>query len=143
MNHQLSRRSALRKLTGSAGALAFARLSTSMRAADSAAPKLKGRINQSVCRWCYDKVPLDNLCEAAKQMGLQSVELLRTKEEFDTVKKHGLICAMVSGVPGGITSGLNRLENHDKIVEYFEKNAPMVAEYGFPNMIRSEERRVG
>src|SRR5690349_2268862 len=91
MNHQLSRRSALRKLTGSAGMLAVARLSYSARAAESdAAPKLKGRINQSVCRWCYDKVPLDKLCEAAKQMGLQSVELLRTKEEFDTVKRHGL-----------------------------------------------------
>src|SRR4029077_17634001 len=95
----------------------------------------KGRINQSVCRWCYDKVPLDKLCEAAKQMGLQSVELLRTKEEFDTVRRYGLTCAMVSGLPGGIPSGLNRLENHDKIVDYFEKNAPIIADYGFPNMI--------
>jgi hydroxypyruvate isomerase len=136
MNHQLSRRSALRKLTGSAGAVALASLSNPLRAADAdAGSKLKGRINQSVCRWCYDKISLDDLCVAAKGMGLQSVELLRTKEEFDTVKKHGLICAMVSGVPGGITSGLNRLENHDKIVEFFEKNAPIVADYGFPNII--------
>ena len=29
---------------------------------------------------------------------------------------------MVSGVPGGITKGLNRIENHDKIVEFFERH---------------------
>src|SRR5438270_14029653 len=44
---------------------------------------------------------------------------------FETLKKYDLACAMVSGVPGGITSGLNRKEHHDAIVK------------------RSEERRVG
>jgi hypothetical protein len=34
-------------------------------------------------------------------IGLQSVELL-TVEDFATLKKHGLTCGMVSGVPGGI-----------------------------------------
>src|ERR1051325_11663994 len=76
-------------------------------------------------------------------MGLKSVELLRTKEEFDIVKKHGLTCAMVSGVPGGITSGLNRLEHHDKIIEYFEKTAPVVAEHGYPNIICFSGNRAG
>jgi len=124
--------------------MALARVAAPSRAAEAeAAAKLKGRINQSVCRWCYDKIPLDDLCTAAKEMGLRSVELLHTKEEFDTVKKHGLTCAMVSGVPGGITSGLNRLENHDKIVEYFEQNAQMIAEYGFPNMICFSGNRKG
>ena len=80
--------------------------------------KLKGNINHSACRWCYKDIPLDDLCVAAKEMGLKSIDLLGPKE-FPTLQKHGLVCAMVNGVPGGITSGLNRVENHDKIVEYF------------------------
>jgi hydroxypyruvate isomerase len=50
---------------------------------------------------------------------------------------------MVSGVPGGITSGLNRKENHDKIVEFFEHTTPIVAERGYPNIICFSGNRDG
>src|SRR6185369_1090659 len=69
-------------------------------------------------------------------------ELLEVKE-FPTLKKHDMTCAMVSGVPGGITSGLNRIENHDKIVEFYEKTAPIVAEAGFKNIICFSGNRKG
>jgi hydroxypyruvate isomerase len=114
-----------------------------LAAAESAAgPQLKGRINHSVCKWCYPKVSLEDLCQAGKAMGLTSVELL-TVDQFPTLKKYDLICAMVSGVPGGITDGLNRLENHDKIVAFFEKTAPLVAEAGFKNIICFSGNRRG
>ncbi len=143
MNHHITRRSALRRITGGAAALAAATLSRRLQAADTAAgPKLKGRIHQSVCRWCYDKIPLDDLCQAAKEMGLESVELLEMKD-FPTLKKHDLLCAMVSGVPGGISSGLNRTENHNRIVEFFEKTAPTIAEHGYPNIICFSGNRAG
>jgi len=143
MNQQISRRSALRKVTG--GTVAFAaaaRLTPSLKAADEAASKLKCRVNHSVCKWCYGKIPLEEFCTSARQIGLQSVELLEVRD-FPTLKKHDLACAMVSGVPGGITSGLNRKENHDKIVEYFEKTAPVVAEHGYPNIICFSGNRGG
>src|SRR5688572_29862330 len=103
MKTKLSRRSALQTLTGGAAVLAAASsLSDRLTAADSAAgAKLKGRINHSVCKWCYDKIPLEEFCQAGKEMGLQSVELLKV-EDFATLKKHGLTCAVVSGVPGEI-----------------------------------------
>jgi len=75
-------------------------------------------------------------------MGLHSVELL-TVSDFPTLKKHDLICAMVSGVPGGIENGLNRLENHEKIAEYFEKTVPVVADAGYPNIICFSGNRRG
>ncbi len=135
MKTPISRRSALRTLTaGAAVATATASISQRLSAADSAVGSLKGRINHSVCKWCYPKIALEDMCAAGKKMGLQSVELL-TKEDFPTLKKHGLICAMVSGVPGGISTGLNRLENHDKIVKYYEDVAPVVAQYGYKNII--------
>jgi hydroxypyruvate isomerase len=144
MNRNISRRSALRKVTGSTVALAAAtQLSDRLNAAEQAvSPGLKGRIRHSVCKWCYDKIPLDEFCQAAREMGIQSIDLIEAKD-FPTLKKNKLICAMVSGVPGGITSGLNRLENHDKIVAYFEQTAPVVAEYAYPNMICFSGNRKG
>src|SRR5207249_3365205 len=132
----ISRRSALGKMAaGAAAASVAAELSQRLRAADTAADnQLNGRINHSVCKWCYPKVKLEDLCVAGKRMGLQSIELLEVKD-FTTLQTHGLICAMVSGVPGGITQGLNRLEHHDKIVAFFEETAPIVAKAGFKNII--------
>jgi hydroxypyruvate isomerase len=144
MKTKLSRRSALQKITGSAASLAaISSLSQRILAAEEAAgSKLKGQINHSVCKWCYEKIPLEEFCQAAKGIGLQSVELLLAKD-FPTLKKHGLACAMVSGVPGGITSGFNRIENHDKIVKFFEETTPIVAEYGYPNIICFSGNRAG
>jgi hydroxypyruvate isomerase len=144
MKNSMSRRSALRKVTGGTVALAAAAsLSHRLQAAGEAlGSKLKYRINHSVCKWCYGNIPLEEFCQAGKKIGLQSVELL-VVDDFPTLKKHDLICAMVSGVPGGITKGLNRIENHDKIVEYFERTTPIVAEHGYPNIICFSGNREG
>lgn len=143
MSTNLSRRSALRKIAGASAAVAVAsNLSHRLGAAGKAAPQLKGRINHSVCKWCYKEIELEAFCQAAKEMGLQSVELLEVKD-FATLKKYSLTCAVVSGVPGGIGNGLNRLENHDKIVEFMERTLPAVAEFGAPNVICFSGNRKG
>src|SRR4026208_1147122 len=136
MNTTISRRSALHRMTGAdvvAGAAAslYRRLDAAEVAGGA---QMKGRIRHSVCKWCYPKVDLEDLCKAGREMGLNSIELLEVKD-FETLKKHGLICAMVSGVPGGINRGLNRWENQDKMVAYFEETAPKVAAAGFQNII--------
>ncbi len=142
MRTHISRRSALARIAGtSAVAIATAHLSHRLNAAE-AASKLKGRIKQSVCRWCYGKIPLEELCQAAKDMGLQSVELLEVKD-FPTLKKFGLTCAVVSGVPGAIANGLNRVENHDKIVAFMEQTIPTAAKFGAPNVICFSGNRKG
>jgi len=140
----ISRRAALRRVASSAAVVtAAASLSQRLAAADAATgPKLKGRVNHSVCKWCYPKVSLEDLCVAGKQMGLQSVELL-TVDNFPTLKKHDLLCAMVSGVPGGIEDGFNALENHDKIADFFERTCPIVANVGFVNIICFSGNRRG
>jgi len=119
---------------GAAIASVASDLSLRLGAAENAAAATKGRINHSVCKWCYGSIALEDLCVAGKAMGLQSVELLEVKD-FPTLKKHGLVCAMVSGVPGGISSGFNRTENHDRILAFYEQAAPLVANAGFKNII--------
>ncbi len=143
MKTQISRRSAV-KHVAAAGIIAATASSLAQRifGADAAVLGTKGRVNHSVCKWCYPKIELDDLCKAGKEFGLRSVELLEAKD-FDTLKKHDMHCAMVSGVPGGITSGLNRIENHDKIVEFYDRMAPIVANAGFKNIICFSGNRKG
>ena len=50
---------------------------------------------------------------------------------------------MVTGVPGMIASGLNRSENHDRIVQFFEQTIPVAAEQGYPNIICFSGNRKG
>jgi hydroxypyruvate isomerase len=134
---KLSRRSAL--LTTAAAAAAS--LAHRIDAADSASG-LKGKIHHSVCKWCYDKVKLEDLAKFAKELGMSSIELLEVKD-IPTVNKYGLTCAMVSGIPGGITQGLNRFENHDKMVEWFAATAPEVVKVGCQNVICFSGNRKG
>jgi hydroxypyruvate isomerase len=141
MKQKLSRRSAL-KTAAAALATAAALPGTLPAAQNVGGAKLKGRIRHSVCKWCYDKIPLDEFCAKVKDLGLESVELLLVSD-FPTLKRHGLTCAMVSGVPGMIGNGLNRLENHDKIVAFFETTIPAAAEFGAPNVICFSGNRKG
>jgi len=149
MSHPISRRTALKQI-GTGTALATMTL-TNLPAADTTAPAPKGRIKQSVCQWCFRDMPLDDLCAAAAGMGLKSVELLAPKD-FPTLKKHGLICAMVtapntkvgevSGI-GGIPRAWNRIEYHDALVSVYEDYLKATAEAGFPSLICFSGNRDG
>ncbi|MBM3839000.1 MAG: TIM barrel protein [Verrucomicrobia bacterium] len=143
MKKKISRRSAIRTVAGTAALAGTVRFSASSAlAAEEVKSSPKGRVNHSVCRWCYSKIPLEDLCKASKEMGLVSVELV-TVADFPTLQKYGLMCAMVSGVPGGIENGLNDIKNHDKIVAFFEETAPRVAKAGFQNIICFSGNRRG
>ena len=110
--------------------------------ATEAASTRKGRINHSVCRWCYNKIPLEDLCQAGKEMGLQSVEL-QGPDEWPTIKKYGLTCAMANGAGMGIEHGFNRIENHDKLVASYLDVIPKVAAAGLENLICFSGNRTG
>ena len=99
-----------------------------------------GRINHSVSRWCYNKLSLDELCAAAAKMGLKSVELLNPPE-LPTVKKHGLICAMLFS--HSLQDGLSHKENHTECLAKIRSSIDAAAEYGFPNVICFSGNRAG
>ena len=148
MNHPISRRKAISQLGIGAALLAGAAVRSAAQVKVSAV--LKGNVNHSVCQWCYKKIPLDELCAAAAGMGLKSVELLQPAD-FATLKKHGLICAMVSNPTaragnlsvGGIPRAWNRLEYHDALVPAYEAHLRATAEAGYPNLICFSGNRDG
>jgi hydroxypyruvate isomerase len=142
-NHS-SRRNVLKKLAGSA-AVTMAGLSLSQRvsAAESILEAgLKGKINHSVCRWCYESIPLEDLCKAAKNIGLASVELVGP-EEWPMLKKYGLTCALPWGAGKGIVEGFNNPALHDELVKSYETVIPKAAAAGFKQIICFSGNRNG
>ena len=144
MQNRISRRSVFGHLAGGgAAALAAASLSPNLQAAEKeAGARLKGNINHSVCRWCYRKLSLEDLCKAAKAIGLKSIELLGP-EQWPIVKQHGLTCAMAGGAGKGIGKGFNCVELHDELVAGYEELIPKAAAAGLTNVICFSGNREG
>jgi hydroxypyruvate isomerase len=140
-NGRLTRRTMLRGIVGAAALGAAWPLAEASWAAE-----LKGRIKQSVCLWCYDdylraaKMDLDEFAAACAKIGLRSIELT-TPEQWPTLAKHGLICAMSTS--HGIAKGLNRQQNHDECLAAIRKSIDATAEAGFPNVVTLSGNREG
>jgi hydroxypyruvate isomerase len=150
--HLLSRRQYLGRAIGATSAFSVsAMLERQITAAEKAAGVAKGRIQHSVCKWCYPKIPLEHLCAAAKNIGLESIELL-DPPDFPTLKKYDLQCAMVSYPtiegPGGvkigpIPKGFNRTEHHDLLVQAYEPLLKAAADAGCRQVICFSGNREG
>jgi hydroxypyruvate isomerase len=134
---KISRRTALKS---GLAASAFASLPGIANAEEAAATKK--RIRQSVCRWCYKNMPIDDLCAAGAQMGLFGIDLLNP-DEYEVPRRHGLICTMGYAGAGTIPEALNRTENHAAIEAALRNNIPVAAKAGVPNVITFSGNRKG
>ncbi len=141
---KFSRREALGGLGAIAGSTAFSGMLKGINAAEKALEisGLKGRINHSVCRWPYGSISLENLCIAAKEIGIKSIELVGP-DEWPILKKHDLDCAMPWGAGLGIERGFNNPDLHDELVEDYKRVIPLVAEAGFKQIICFSGNRNG
>lgn len=137
MKKVLSRRNAL-KASAVAGAAVFS-LGDFV---SYGAVERKGRVNHSVCRWCYGQIPLDDLCKASKEMGIVSVELTGPTE-WPTLQKYGLTSAMANGAGMGIEKGWNRREQHEALLKSYEEVIPLAAKAGLTNLICFSGNRAG
>src|SRR5262249_1847896 len=142
----LSRRSMLLKTASGLGAASLLALSDSSFAGplwqSASVAKLKGRLKQSACRWCYRNTPLEDLAKFASEIGLKGIDLLNDPNDWPVVKKYGLIPTMTSGA-GTIPDACNRKDLHDKLEKEFQTNIPRAAENGVPNVITFSGNRKG
>ena len=123
----MDRRQFIATGVGTAAALASRGVAAQPRA-DELKSDAGTRLPQSVCRWCFPKHGLTDLCAMARRCNVQSVELL-DPEDIERVRENGLQCAIANG-PCTITKGLNRLEQHDAIVRKAETLFPQIAKAG-------------
>ena len=101
---------------------------------------LKGNINHSIVYWCFnitgDKWDLEKTCQVAKQLGVKSIELTGP-EDWPTMKKHGLTCAIApNGMPGApFMKGLNNPRYHADVIGSTSKMIDASADHGVPSVI--------
>ena len=108
----------------------------------NAAPtQSKGRLKQSACRWCYQKMSIDDLCRNAAEMGLVAIDLVK-EEEWPTLQKYGLVSSMVYGA-GTIPDGWNRKESHDRLEKDAQEAIKRAAAAKLPNVITFSGNRRG
>ena len=102
---------------------------------------VKGNIRQSVSKWCFGNIPLDEFCKICKKLGMVGVDLIG-ENDWDTVHRNDMVVTM--GNAGfGIARGFNRRENHDALVENFERLIPIAAAKKVPNLICMSGNRAG
>ena len=125
--------------SGANGAMKAASGASATNSPASAAAAIK----QSVCRWCFDKMSVDDLAANAKRIGMVALDLLQPAD-FGAATKHGLICSMVSAPPpAGIPRGWNRVDNHAWLMPLYEERIDVVAKAKFPNLICFSGNRAG
>lgn len=135
-SNSMSRRRMLRQSAGlaAAGAVGWGHVSQTLGDHHLKGKAVtKGRLNQSVCFWCFEPHwDLDQTCQIVKELGCKSVEIL-DPEVFPTLKKHGLVCAMANS--HGFVQGMNNPEYHEMCKSRIRNSIDACAEYEFPNVI--------
>jgi hydroxypyruvate isomerase len=134
---RLTRRDVIR------GGVAFMTAAAGFRGHRSeAAPKTR-RLQQSVSRWCFGKMSLDELAAHAARIGYRGIDLL-PPADWQAVRKHGLVCALgAMGGPVTIEKGLNRVEYHGPILDALDKGIDLAAEAEVPNIVCLSGNRAG
>src|SRR3984885_12235084 len=97
------------------------------------APASAGRLKQSLARWCYAKIPIDDLCRAAADMGITGMDLV-APDDWPVLRKYGITPAMVQG-SGTFNDGWNNKANHDKLEEQARASIVRAADAKVPNVI--------
>jgi hydroxypyruvate isomerase len=103
---------------------------------------LKGNVNHAVCRWCFSGIPLEELCIAAKGMGIKGIDLVGPAD-WPVLKKHGLYSSMCNGAEINLVDGFNDPAFHAQLIENYTKMIPLVAKAGYKNLICFSGNRRG
>ena len=138
----MKRRDVLKNLGLGAGMLGLSGMSPLIAANGTIPLNLKSKINHSVCRWCYQSIPLDTFAKACKELGIQAIDLLKPSE-WETVEKYGLVCSMATDDFASIPNGFNNVGNHQELQKAYKGLIKKASEHGIKNVICFSGNRNG
>jgi hydroxypyruvate isomerase len=139
----MNRRTIIKSLAmGTAGLAINKNVAAAMETDDEEMYKLKGNINHSVCRWTYNFLPLEELCNVANKIGLKAIDLIGPKE-WGVLKNHGLYSSMCNGAEISLTEGWNDKQYHSTLIKNYTEHINLVAEAGYKNLICFSGNRKG
>lgn len=100
------------------------------------------KFQHAVCRWCFNDLSLDDLCLAAKKMGITAIDLVGPKD-WDVLKKHGMDSSMCNGAEINLTDGWCEPKYHEQLIQNYSDMIPKVAAAGYKNLICFSGNRRG
>ncbi len=143
MPQSSDRRNAIKNiLAGSAAIAAGVAAIPSFAAGEKKEAMLKGNIQHSVCRWCFNDLTLDQLCVAANEIGLKGIDLVGPKD-WPTLKKYNLVSTMCNGAELGLAKGWNDTQYHSTLIKNYTEHIDLVAAAGYKNLFCASGNRNG
>lgn len=142
MSKDLSRRAALKNIVAGTAAMGVSATIPAFALEPPVSVMLKGNVNHSVCRWCFGKLSLDELCIEAKKIGIKAIDLVGP-EGWPTLKKHGLYSSMCNGAEINLVDGWNDPKFHATLIKNYTEMIPKVAEAGYTQLICFSGNRRG
>ena len=143
MPNKTSRRGVIKNLVAGTAAVGSAGILSSFSSQEKNQPYiLKGNVNHSACRWCYNTIPLEEFCAASKEIGLKAIDLVGPKD-WPVLKKYGLYSSMCNGGELGINDGWNDPKFHPELIKKYTEMIPLVAQAGYKNLICFSGNRRG
>jgi len=138
MPEKQNRRAALKNLlagTAAIGASSMIPAIASEASENSSTLKFKGNINHSVCQWCYNFIPLEELCKAVKKIGFGAIDLIGPKD-WPMLQQYGLFSSMCyHGGKVSLTNGFNSRAFHEQLIKDYTEVIPLMAKAGYKNLI--------
>jgi hydroxypyruvate isomerase len=131
-----NRRAAIKNLLAGTAAIGVSGMLSSFKSDGNPAiaDKLKGNINHAVCRWCYGDISVEQLCTAAKDIGIKGIDLVGP-QDWPMLKKHGLTSSMCNGAEINLTDGFGDTQFHAQLHKNYTAMIPLVAKAGYKNLI--------
>ncbi len=123
-------------------ALLACKTGNAMPVRELSAPELKYNINHSVCRWCYNGIPLEDFLKSLNGLGIKAIDLTGP-EEWPLLKKYNIHASMCQGAGMGIDKGWNDPKYHGELIKDYLQMIPKVAEAGYTNLICFSGNRKG
>lgn len=144
MKHHINRRTLIKNLGIGAGFVGLAGIPSvfANQNIPSAQADMGGKINHSVCRWCYQDIPLPEFARACAEMGIKAIDLLKPSE-WDIVEKEGLVCSMATDEFASIPEGFNDPLNHQKLQKAYRGLIKKASEHKIKNVICFSGNRNG
>ncbi|PRX46405.1 hydroxypyruvate isomerase family protein [Salegentibacter salegens] len=147
MDKKFTRRNALKSIAIGSGILSLGGVASSFAAMNyidnnTLPNRKKNNIKHSVCRWCFQDIPLDEFAKTCANMGIQAIDLLKPSE-WDTVEKYGLVCSMATDDFANIENGFNEPKNHKDLQERYKGLIDKAAKHNIKNVIVFSGNRRG
>lgn len=104
--------------------------------------RLKNNIKHSVCEWCFNHIPLEELLKTLVELGIKAIDLVGPKA-WPLLKKYDIHCSMCNGAEISLVDGWNDPKNHRQLISNYTDMIPRVARAGYTNLICFSGNRRG